>query len=213
MDSPKQLGFLAACIEAEVQQHLADYRRTADPVAAMQRFAAFRVLCAVRDGPWGATAVNALVERALARAGLLAPGPGHYPGRPVLVTQNDHALGLYNGDVGLLLPDAEAGGALRACFVLPGGRVRRILPSRLPAQETCFAMTVHKSQGSEFDRVVVVLPARDSPVVTRELVYTAVTRARRSVAIWAPRDVLATAIGRRVVRSSGLRDALWQPIG
>jgi exodeoxyribonuclease V alpha subunit len=116
---------------------------------------------------------------------------------------------LFNGDVGLVLPDPAAGGTLRALFTQPGGEVRRVLPSRLPPHETCFAMTVHKSQGSEFDRVVVVLPERDSRVLTRELVYTAVTRAKRSVAIWSPQDVLATAIGRRVERSSGLRDALW----
>jgi len=200
---------LPAAIEAEVGQWLADYRRSADPVEAMHRFNRFRVLCAVRDGPWGVTALNAQVERALARRALLNPGDGHYVGRPVLVTRNDYAVQLFNGDVGLVLPDPASGGALRAFFVQPGGVVRRVLPSRLPPHETCFAMTVHKSQGSEFDRVAVVLPDRDSPVLTRELVYTAVTRAKRSVALWAPREVLATTIARRVERSSGLRDALW----
>ena len=200
---------LGAAIEAEVRLCLADYRRTADPVDAMRRFSAFRVLCAVRAGPWGVSALNGHVERALARLGLLAPAGGHYPGRPVLVTQNDYAARLFNGDVGLVLPDAEAGGALRAFFVRPGGETRRVVPTRLPPHETCFAMTVHKAQGSEFDRVVVVLPDRDSPVLTRELLYTAVTRAKQSVAIWAPRDALATTLGRRVERSSGLREALW----
>ncbi len=200
---------LADAVAAEVQASLAAYRETADPVEAMRRFGAFRLLCAVREGPWGVVALNALAERALARLGLVAPDTEHYAGRPVLVTQNDYALGLYNGDVGLLLPDTDAGGALRACFAAAGGRVRRVLPARLPAHETCFAMTVHKSQGSEFDRVVVVLPDHDSPVLTRELVYTAVTRARHAVAIWGSREVLATSIGRRVERSSGLRDALW----
>lgn len=201
---------LAGAIEAEVSAWLAGYRGTADPVEAMRRFNGFRVLCAVRSGPWGVIALSAQVERALARLGVLAPADGHYAGRPILVTQNDYSVRLFNGDVGLVLPDPAAAGALRAFFVQPGGEVRRVPPSRLPPHETCFAMTVHKSQGSEFDRVVLVLPDRDSPVVTRELVYTAVTRARRSVAIWSARDVLATAIGRRVERSSGLRDALWR---
>jgi len=200
---------LAGAIEAEARDWLAGYRGTEDPVEAMRRFNGFRVLCAVREGPWGVTALNALAERALARLGGLAPADGHYPGRPILVTQNDYSVRLFNGDVGLVLPDPAAGGALRAFFTQPGGEVRRVLPSRLPPHETCFAMTVHKSQGSEFDRVVVVLPDRDSPVLTRELIYTAVTRARQSVTIWSPREVLATAIGRRVERSSGLRDALW----
>jgi exodeoxyribonuclease V alpha subunit len=201
---------LAGAIESEARTGLAGYRGTADPVEAMRCFNGFRVLCAVREGPWGVTALNALVERALARLGVLAPGDGHYTGRPILVTQNDYAVRLFNGDVGLVLPDPAAGGALRAFFVQPGGEVRRVLPGRLPPHETCFAMTAHKSQGSEFDRVVVVLPDRDSRVLTRELVYTAVTRAKRSVAIWSPQDVLATAIARRVERSSGLRDALWK---
>jgi exodeoxyribonuclease V alpha subunit len=203
------LDELGDALAAEVGRWLADYRRTPDPVEATRRFAGLRLLCALRDGPWGVAALNARVERALADLKLLAPGEGHYAGRPVLVTENDYAVQLFNGDVGLVLPDPAADGALRAFFVQPGGVVRRILPSRLPAHETCFAMTVHKSQGSEFDRVVVVLPDRDSPVLTRELLYTAVTRARGSVAVWAPREVLATAIGRRVERSSGLRDALW----
>ncbi len=200
---------LAGAIEAEVGAWLAGYRGTADPVEAMRRFGGFRVLCAVRAGPWGVTALNAEVERALARLGVLAPADGHYAGRPILVTQNDYSVRLFNGDVGIVLPDPAAGGALRTVFVQPGGEVRRVLLSRLPPHETCFAMSVHKSQGSEFDRVVVVLPERDSRVLTRELVYTAVTRAKRSVAIWSPQEVLATAIGRRVERSSGLRDALW----
>jgi exodeoxyribonuclease V alpha subunit len=201
---------LAGAIEAEARACLAGYRGTADPVEAMRRFSGLRLLCAVRESPWGVTALNAQVERALARLGVLAPADGHYPGRPILVTQNDYSVRLFNGDVGLVLPDPAAGGALRAFFVQPGGAVRRVLPGRLPPHETCFAMTVHKSQGSEFDRVLVVLPERDSRVLTRELVYTAVTRAKQSVAIWSPQDVLATAIGRRVERSSGLRDALWR---
>jgi exodeoxyribonuclease V alpha subunit len=200
---------LVEAVAGEVTRSLADYRRAADPVESMRRFNSFRMLCAVREGPWGVAAANAEVERVLGRLGLAEPKGGHYAGRPVLITQNDYALQLFNGDVGLLLPDADAGGALRAFFVQSGDRVRRVLPSRLPAHETCFAMTVHKSQGSEFDRVVLLLPDHDSPVLTRELVYTAVTRARQSVEVWSPRAILEQAIARRVRRSSGLREALW----
>ena len=106
-----------------------------------------------------------------------------------------------------MLPDAD--GVLRAYFLQGDGSLRRVALNRLPAHETCYAMTVHKAQGSEFDRVLLVLPAQDSPVLGRELVYTGITRARQSVALWAPRAVLAAAVARRTRRSSGLRDALW----
>lgn len=174
---------------------------------AMRTFNAFRVLCALRDGPQGVSGVNARVERALAQAGLIDPRQRFYRGRPLLITENDYGLQLFNGDTGLVWPDAD--GVLRACFVAVDGSVRRIATARLPAHETCYAMTVHKAQGSEFERVLLLLPDNDSPVLGRELVYTGITRARTAVAIHAPRAVLAAAIGRRVTRSSGLRDALW----
>ena len=98
---------------------------------------------------------------------------------------------------------------MRVFFQVTGGVPRKLLPARLPPHETVFAMTVHKSQGSEFDDVLLLLPDRDSPVLTRELVYTAITRARCKVTVWAGEDILRIAVGRRVHRSSGLRDALW----
>jgi exodeoxyribonuclease V alpha subunit len=127
----------------------------------------------------------------------------------VLLTRNDYALGLWNGDVGVLWPDPDAGGALRAWFEHPEGGLRRVAPSRLPGPETAYAMTVHKSQGSELDRVVLVLPDRPTPLLTRELLYTAITRAREGVEVWGSPAVLTAAIEARVDRSSGLRDALW----
>ena len=142
-------------------------------------------------------------------AGLIEPLTTHYHGRPVLIRTNDYQLRLFNGDVGLILRDAEAGGELRAFFIDAEGRLRRVLPTRLPAHETTFAMTIHKSQGSEFPRVLMILPDRDVAVLTRELVYTGVTRARTKVELWANSATLRTAILRRTVRSSGLRDALW----
>jgi exodeoxyribonuclease V alpha subunit len=143
-------------------------------------------------------------------AGLRAPDgrAAFYRGRPVLITANDYPLGLFNGDVGIVLPDPEAGGELRAWFLAADGKLRRFLPARLPAHETAFAMTVHKAQGSEFERVLFLLPDRDTPVATRELIYTAITRARAHVELWHRPEMLREAIARRTQRTSGLRDAL-----
>ena len=113
--------------------------------------------------------------------------------------------GLFNGDSGIILPDPSAGGELRAFFLSAEGRLRRFLPSRLPVHETAFAITVHKSQGSEFKKVLLILPQSDAPILTRELLYTGLTRAREGVELWASESVLRAAISRRVTRSSGLR--------
>jgi exodeoxyribonuclease V alpha subunit len=175
----------------------------AEPAALFEAFRSFRMLCAHRRGPRGAETLNARITEAL------DPRADWYPGRPVLVTQNDHALRLFNGDVGIALPDAEAGGRLRVVFEGEAGRLRRIPPLRLPPHETTYAMTIHKSQGSEFDRVLIVLPPDDSRLLTRELLYTGITRARSAVAIWGDDLVLGAAVERRLTRSSGLRDSLW----
>jgi exodeoxyribonuclease V alpha subunit len=180
-----------------------------EPAEALHALGRFRVLCALREGPWGVRQVNALIEAALRRAGLAAPQTGWYAGRPVMVTRNDYRLGLFNGDVGVLWPDPATGGALRVWFEMPDGELRRLLPAGLPEHETVFAMTVHKSQGSEFDRVMLVLPDRPSPVLTRELIYTGVTRAREHVSVCGPPAVLASAVRRRVERTSSLAERLW----
>ncbi len=200
--------------EALAQRAAEGYRpfleavRDGAPTAEIfERFDRFRVLCALRGGPWGVDQVNRLVEAALERAGLLRNARGGYPGMPLMVTRNDYNLGLYNGDIGILLP--EPGGALMACFPGRGGAPYRWLrPARLENHETVFAMTVHKSQGSEYDDVLLVLPEQDAPVLTRELLYTAVTRARRGFALLARPAVLEATARRRTHRSSGLRDAL-----
>jgi exodeoxyribonuclease V alpha subunit len=197
--------------EALRERVLAGWRaalETDDPRAALEHFGAFRILCALRRGPFGVANLNRLAEQTLAEAGLIEPGETFYRGRPVLITSNDYTLHLFNGDVGLLLPDPEARGELRAWFLDAAGALRRILPARLPEHETAFAMTVHKSQGSEFRRVLLVLPDRDTPVATRELVYTGMTRAREAVELWHHEPVLRAAIARRTERHSGLRDAL-----
>ncbi|WP_295531879.1 exodeoxyribonuclease V subunit alpha [uncultured Pseudacidovorax sp.] len=188
----------------------------------LQASGRFQLLCALRDGPWGVAGLNAAIAELLHAEGWIAATQGWYAGRPVLVTRNDPALGLMNGDVGLTLqlparfdditgrPVAEAGTALRVAFAAADGSggVRWTLPARLQAVETVFAMTVHKSQGSEFEHTALLLPPTSSPVLTRELVYTGITRARRWFTLAAPagrgRRVLEAAIGRQVLRASGL---------
>jgi exodeoxyribonuclease V alpha subunit len=154
-------------------------------------------------------ALNGLVEKILRHDGLIRGDGPWYEGRPILITRNDYDLQLFNGDVGLILKDHASDEGLRACFLTPEGDLRKIHPVRLPEHETVYAMTVHKSQGSEFDKVLLIMPDRDTPVLTRELVYTGITRARKHVEIWATEEVLRLAIARRTERMSGLRDALW----
>ncbi|HJV66506.1 MAG TPA: ATP-binding domain-containing protein, partial [Geomonas sp.] len=146
----------------------------------------------------------------LARAGLIDPQERWYAGAPVMITCNDYNLGLFNGDVGLILPDPESGNELRAFFPTGAGAMRKVLPLRLPEHESAFAMTVHKSQGSEFDGVLLILPERDAPVLTRELIYTAITRAKKRVEVLGAAELFLAAVHRRIMRRSGLRERLWQ---
>jgi exodeoxyribonuclease V alpha subunit len=200
-------------LESALNEHVITgcrgFLEATDPATALGRLNGFRILAAMRRGPHGVENLNALAERILTTAGLIAPQSAHYHGRPVLIGTNDYQLRLFNGDVGLILRDPESGGDLRAFFIDATGALRRVLPVRLPPHETSFAMTVHKSQGSEFENVLLVLPDRDAPLLTRELLYTGLTRARGSVEVWAGESELRAAIERRTVRSSGLRDALW----
>ncbi len=177
-----------------------------DPAQRLAALAGFRVLCALRRGPFGVEHLNRQVEARLRAAGVLSEEIENYDGRPIMVVQNDAETDLFNGDVGVLVKEAEH---MRAYFPSPEG-VRPISLGRLPSHETVYATTVHKSQGSEFDEVAVVLPDRPSPILTRELLYTAVTRARTRVTIHASAEIIAQAVERRVERASGLRDRLWR---
>jgi exodeoxyribonuclease V alpha subunit len=185
------------------------YLQVNDPLVALRKFDSFRILCAVRNGERGVEGLNRRVEALLGSAGLIEPDQRWYAGRPVMVTVNDYGLRLYNGDVGIVMADPELNGALSVFFPDESGGVRRVSPLRLPLHETAYAMTVHKSQGSEFDRVLLLLPAAESQVVTRELIYTGITRARRAVIISASPEVLVAGIERRVIRNSGLSRRLW----
>ncbi|HSV80510.1 MAG TPA: exodeoxyribonuclease V subunit alpha [Ramlibacter sp.] len=177
--------------------------------AVLKAYGEFQLLCAVRQGPWGVERLNERIAALLHAEGLLPAASGWYLGRPVLVTQNDYTTGLMNGDVGvtLALPVDGGGWLPRVAFPAGDGDIRWVLPSRLRHVETVFAMTVHKSQGSEFDHAALVIPDLRSRVLTRELVYTGITRARHwfTVAL-AGEDgsVLEEAIRRRTLRSGGL---------
>ncbi|WP_137174343.1 exodeoxyribonuclease V subunit alpha [Massilia sp. HP4] len=171
----------------------------------LQSFETFRILCAVRDGEWGVSGLNEAIEKRLEAGGLLRRGAEWYVGRPVMVTRNDYSTGVFNGDIGVTLADPARPGAQRVYF-LEGDTVRSVLATRLRNVETAFAMTVHKSQGSEFRHTVLALPREASAVLTRELVYTGITRASNEFTLVTPSgDVLRDAIASRTHRTSGLR--------
>ncbi|EDX4759643.1 exodeoxyribonuclease V subunit alpha [Salmonella enterica] len=175
----------------------------ATPEAILQAFNEYQLLCALREGPFGVGGLNDRIEQAMVQQRKIHRHPHSrwYEGRPVMIARNDSALGLFNGDIGIAL---DRGQGLRVWFAMPDGAIKSVQPSRLPEHDTTWAMTVHKSQGSEFDHAALILPSQRSPVVTRELVYTAVTRARRRLSLYADERILAGAIVTRTERRSGL---------
>lgn len=178
-------------------------RTGAEPEAIIQAFNDYQLLCALREGPFGVKGLNERIEHVMREKRKIAT-PSHsrwYEGRPVMIARNDSALGLFNGDIGIAL---DRGQGLRVWFTMPDGAIKSVQPSRLPEHETTWAMTVHKSQGSEFDHAALILPTQRTPVVTRELVYTAVTRARRRLSLYTDERVLSGAIATRTERRSGL---------
>ena len=177
---------------------------------ALDRLNAFRILCALRKGPAGVEGVNRLIRQALFEKRVIPSRQGLFRGCPILVTRNDYALNLFNGDVGIVWPDDDAGGTLKACFRQSDGTIKKVAPHRIAAYETAFAMTVHKAQGSEFDRVLFVLPFEDARVLTRELFYTGVTRARTTMEIWGSTNIVKKCAGRSTRRASGLAGRLWR---
>lgn len=172
-----------------------------DPGKALAEMHRTVILCGLRSGPFGATNINRLLGN------IIAPDSrqSFYHGRPIMILRNDYKRGLYNGDTGIVCRDPEREGELRCFFP---GRRENINPFQLPEHETAYAMTVHKSQGSEYDHVLLVLSDSGSAVFTRELLYTGITRARSSVEIWSASPVLREALRRRISRSSGLIERL-----
>lgn len=216
-DKHEDLHCLPLVQEADYQQMLmqcvagySDYLQAVaqgqDAAGVLAAFQRFRLLCALRDGPFGVAGLNVRIEQALQHAGLIrrsrhATNPW-YSGRPVMIARNDTLLGVFNGDIGIAMPNET--GELRVYFQLPDGQMKPVSPSRLPPHETAYAMTVHKSQGSEFDHTALVLPNGFLPVLTRELVYTAVTRARTRLSLYTEMSVLCRAVKTPTRRFSGL---------
>ncbi|HVM97609.1 MAG TPA: exodeoxyribonuclease V subunit alpha [Candidatus Acidoferrales bacterium] len=186
-----------------------DYLHEREAAVQLRLLERFRVLCAHRRGASGVETLNRQIEEALRDVGLIAPDDAMYVGRPLMVRRNDYQVRLFNGDVGLVAIDAENRRTRLIVFESEEGQLRWLAPSRLPPHETVFAMSIHKSQGSEFDDVAVVLPSKPSPILTRELLYTAVTRARHHVTIHATEEIIRHTIERRIERASGLIDRLW----
>lgn len=174
----------------------------------LEAFDRFRILCAVREGEWGIQGINLAVQKHLDQKGLLRCRGEWYVGRPVIVTRNDRGLGVYNGDVGVTLPDPDKPSSLRVYF-LDGATMRSVLATRLAFVETAFAMTVHKVQGSEFEHAMLVLPAGRAHVVARELAFTGITRAKTCLTLLTPDPtVLQAAIDKNTLRASGLQTML-----
>ncbi len=200
----------AAVCGAQLQEHAArgwlpfwNLRQSGTPEEALGALEKFRVLCALREGPFGVRTLNGLVERRLLPSAQRAEA--HYHGRPLLVTSNDYEQRLFNGDTGVVwMKD----GVLQAFFPAAGGGVRGLPLGQLPPHETAFVMTVHKSQGSEFDEVLLVLPQEPVPLLTRELLYTGLTRARRGVEFWYSAASLRAAVENPTRRQGSLRSTL-----
>jgi len=191
--------------------YLALLKARAEPADILAAFSQYQVLCALREGPYGVSGVNEQLEQTLARKRRILPSRHSrwYEGRPVMIARNDSALGLFNGDLGIAL---DRGTGLRVWFPMPDGSIKSVQPSRLPEHDTAWAMTVHKSQGSEFNHAALILPSQSVPLVTRELVYTAITRAKQQLSLYADSALLAQAITVRTERRSGLA-ALFAQLG
>ncbi len=191
------VGHLERCLAAE------------SPEALLDALDGFRILAPEREGRMGVNGINAAVERWLARRGH-AVQEHWYHRRPVLVTANDYVTGVFNGDLGVVWRDGDT---VAVHFRANDGSIRAVAPLRLPVTETAWAMTVHKAQGSEFDDVLVVVPDYDSRVMSRELLYTAATRARRGVTLVASDAAIGLAVGRTTGRTSGLEGRLREAMG
>ncbi|MCL6415829.1 AAA family ATPase [Aestuariirhabdus sp. Z084] len=180
-----------------------------DPASVLAAFSGFQLLCALQQGDYGAEGLNERIEQALRQQGLIRDDGLWYPGRPIMITRNDYGMRLFNGDIGVAMPDPHRGGEIRVCFEGALGALRWITPGRLPQHSTVFAMTVHKSQGSEFDHPLLVLPPEHSPLISRELLYTGITRARKQLGLLISDEVLERALRTRTHRVSGLAERLW----
>lgn len=197
-------GDLHSWLDGWIETYYQLLLQTGDVQQAFVLLGAFRILCVTRSGPQGAEQVNEYIEVQLRRTGLICTDGKWHPGCPVMVTRNHYELDLYNGDTGLIV---QHDGQLRAAFA-KGDELHYFSPLRLPSLEAVYAMTVHKTQGSEFERVALLLPDNDLPLNSRELLYTGITRARNELMIRASEAIWKKAVQRNVERYSGLPDRL-----
>ena len=204
LETEDYAGMIEDVVEG-YRDYLQLVKARAEPAAIIEAFSRYQLLCALREGPFGVSGLNERIELALRRERLIyLPAKSTsrwYSGRPVMIARNESALGLFNGDIGIALEGEEG---LRVWFPMPDGSVKSVQPSRLPQHDTAWVMTVHKSQGSEFDHAALVLPNQFVPVVTRELVYTAITRAKKRLSLYADKKILNKAVMTGTERRSGL---------
>ena len=205
---------IGGLIEKMLVLHYGDLSREKDPVKALNLMNHFKILCAVNHGPYGVNEINQMAIQVLQ----INHNKGHgsnrrhtawYHGRPILIRKNDYQLDVFNGDMGIVLKDPDNQDELLVFFSGNNSEIRSIAPYRLPEHETAYAMTIHKSQGSEFNEVLMVLPEKDTPILTRELIYTGSTRARQNLSILSSESAIRLAVSRRIERVSGLRDKLY----
>jgi exodeoxyribonuclease V alpha subunit len=194
------------------KQILEGYRSMLDAQTVEEAFAAmenFRILCAVHKGPTGVEKINTLARRVVSNAGLIVGDTDWFQGKPIIIRRNQYQMRLFNGDTGILWNDET--GRLKAWFMQSDNQLRPITPARLPEHDPAFAITIHKAQGSEFEHVLLLLPENDSRVLSRELLYTGITRAKTRLVLFGDPALLSTAVHRKTNRWSGLADQLQNP--
>lgn len=200
---------LAGALRNKVLNFFSFLSLAKDTGSALDQLDSFKILCAARHGSYGVSSINKIVISILANSGLIPRDTTFYHGLPFLINENDYASNLYNGDSGIFFSEQNSHKNLQAVFRGPQSTLRVFQPRQLLSWEVAYSMTVHKSQGSEFDHIILILPPVPIPVLTRELIYTALTRARKSAEIWCTDMILEKAITARIVRQSGLKNKLW----
>lgn len=198
---------LEEVLRKKVTEYFQDIIQSSSVDEALDRFNEFRMLSAHRRGPWGVNYLNRYIEKILQQEGLVPKYERWYPGKPVIINVNDYTLQLHNGDTGLCLLDKNGE---KKIFFRREDSPQSVNPARLPDHSTAFSMTVHKSQGSEFNEVLFILPGKSSKVLSRELIYTAATRARTEISVLGKKSVFKQGVKSELQRSSGLRQRLWK---
>lgn len=166
----------------------------------------FKVLCALRNGVLGADNLNTEFEKVHFKYYNISGNPKWYQGKAIMITTNDYKLKLYNGDIGIALTDEN--NELRVYFQNSDGTIRKLNTALIPAYESAYFITIHKSQGSEYNNIFMILSSEDNPVITRELIYTGITRAKKEIKIITAKNVFEKSIVKKIVRTSGLQDQL-----